>query len=615
MTGFIQLSKNFYVLPGAVNTGILISGDAALLFDCCDRVTPERLSELGVTSVELICCTQHRRVNVAGAYAFVAQGSQLAAPLKERELFENTNEYWSDWRNRWHLYHHQPSSQVLASPLPVSQVAKEGQDIIWKGYTIQVIDTPGPTMGSVSYLVEVEKRKICFSGDVLYGPGQIWDIYSLQKGFGTMDYHGFLGNYRLLRQSLEKLADYHLSALVPSHGQVIHDPDAALQMTIERLDEAWRNYCEISSMNYYFPNHAEGFLNNFDLMDQAQIHERPEYIPCVSGTMSAIVSDTGAVFVVDCGSSQAVNILNEWKDQGRIKSIDGVWITHYHDDHVDALGQFYLLFHAPIMTDEHSAEILEYPQRFVLPCISHSPSPPVTGTKHGESWKWHEFTFTAFHFPGQTFYHSGLLVEGHGKRAFLAGDAFSPCGLDDYCAGNRNFLGQGKGFNFCLDLIKELKPDLIFNQHQERPFSFTERQIDYMKDVLARREELYSCILPWSHPNFGTDEWWVRTYPYEQTVASGGDMRIKVCFTNHGPDTARGETEPVLPEGWKLDRTSSLSETTIDANQEGATHAWIKVAPDADQGQYIIPFRVTWDEEYLGQIRHALVVCRACENR
>ena len=47
-----------------------------------------------------------------------------------------------------------------------------------------------------------------FSGDVLYGPGQVWDVHSLQKNNGAWsDYHGFLGATKTLIASLAKLAD------------------------------------------------------------------------------------------------------------------------------------------------------------------------------------------------------------------------------------------------------------------------------------------------------------------------------------------------------------------------------------------------------------------------
>ena len=44
--------------------------------------------------------------------------------------------------------------------------------------------------------------------------------------------------------------------------------------------------------------------------------------------------------------------------------------------------------------------------------ISPSVAPVDHRTGDAESWRWHEFTLTAYHFGGQTLYHGGLLVEG-----------------------------------------------------------------------------------------------------------------------------------------------------------------------------------------------------------
>jgi len=219
-----QLSTHLYLLKGAVNTGVLIKDGKALLFDCCDSVTPERLAKLGVRSVEMICCTQYRRPNTAGVYTFIEAGTQLVVPQGERGLFEDVDVYWSNWKNRWHLYHSRPGPQVPAKSMRVERRVGESDIIEWQGFRIRVIDTPGATDGSVSYLVEDDGKTFGFCGDVLCGSGQVWDLYSLQKGFDTiLDYHGFLGGRRTLAASLNKLATSGTTVLIPSHGAAVRD--------------------------------------------------------------------------------------------------------------------------------------------------------------------------------------------------------------------------------------------------------------------------------------------------------------------------------------------------------------------------------------------------------
>jgi hypothetical protein len=268
------------------------------------------------------------------------------------------------------------------------------------------------------------------------------------------------------------------------------------------------------------------------------------------------------------------------------------------------------------------AEIVEEPLRFHLPCISPCSAPVARATGEGESWRWHEFALTAYHFPGQTLYHGGLLVEGRGARVFFAGDSGAPTGLDDYCAQNRVFLGVGRGFRRCIEIWRACRPDAIFNEHQEQAFHFSSQQLDTMDGMLAERERLFGELLPWAHPDFGTDEYWVRADPYEQAVAPGEVFAVDVVFTNHGPAPVEARVAPVLPAGWGWAEPRNQAVVRVPARTEGlaagwctdpdrAARLWIVVPDDAAPGLVVIPFRVTWDGRYLGQIRHALVRVRA----
>ncbi|MBN1293155.1 MAG: MBL fold metallo-hydrolase [Candidatus Latescibacteria bacterium] len=605
----IELAANLLLLAGAVNTGVLISDGSALLFDCCDTVTYERLEKFGVNHVDMILCTQHRRVNIAGTPLFTKKGARLVAPYHERELFEETNIYWNGWRNRWHMYDAQPGPQVLAEPMNIDRAVSEGDEIIWNGYTIRVIDTPGATMGAVSYLVEVNGETFCFSGDTIYAPGKIWDLYSLQKGYeySIGDYHGFLGNRRLLIPTLKKLGSCGATCLVPSHGEVMANPEEATALTIKRLDEAWLSYSSISSLRYWFPEMMKEGVDDPQRIPPAPRLDRLDFVYRIPETTYVLVSETGAALVMDCGYDHVINELQRMIGAGAIKKIEGAWITHYHDDHVDAMGRFYNTFYCPIIADRHVAEIISHPNRYYLPCLSHSIIPVTKITRDGESWNWHEFKLTAYHFPGQTLYHGALFVEGRGKRILFTGDSFSPYGIDDYCPGNRNFLGKGQGYDKCIELVRNLHPDYIINSHMDFTMTLTDKELDHIQEILDKREEIFAALLPWEHPNFGTDVCWVRSFPYEQDVFSGSSCAMEVQFTNHADFKITAEAEPVLPQGWSWDRDSSNHITEIASHRDGAAHLKISIPENCLSGLYVIPFRILWNGKYLGQIRHTLI--------
>ncbi len=616
------LAPGVCVLDGAVKTGVFVRDGKALLVDCCETVTRERLRSLGVEQVEMICFTQHRRPNVMGAYRFAGdQGAQLIVSEKDRSLFDDVDAYWNNWRNRWHLYHFQPGPQVLPRPLQVARTVKEGDSIEWRGFTLRVLETPGATEGAVSYCVDVDGKRLAFIGDVMCGSGQVWDLYSLQKGFRKVgDYHGFLGMREPLIASLHKLTATAPSLAIPSHGTQIDDVARAAAMLEERLNVLFRNYVSISSLNYYFPTQFEDLNEDAARMPRAEQLTPPAWVRRVAYTSYAVMADSGHALLIDCGHDTVLAKLDEWKKDGTLKSVEGCWVTHYHDDHVDSLSRLPIRS-CPIMADAHMAEILEHPHRYFLPCIAPTPVPVARKTADGESWTWREFTLTAFHFPGQTLYHGGLLVEGHGAKVFFAGDSGAPTGLDDHCAANRNFLGDGRGFRRCLDIWRVTQPDYIFNQHQDKAFRFTESQLNYLEQTLIAREALVEAITPWDEADFAIDEHWVRTYPYEQEAAPGDSVTLQVHVTNHSKTPAPFVVKPVLPPGWNWDPGASTTSTEVPARTDGwltpvtsrpdaQLLAAIRVPLDAPTGLYVIPFSMTYRQWQLGAIRHALVRVR-----
>ena len=212
-------------------------------------------------------------------------------------------------------------------------------------------------------------------------------MHSLQKNMGTFsDYHGFLGATKTLIASLEKLAGAGAARLVPSHGEILAEPAAAANLTVQRLRELFRNYAAISAINFYFPELFAELKDDPWRMPIAALYDFPDFILPVAGTSFAVRSDSGALFLIDCGWDSVLDKLQTWQEESRYTRLEGCWVTHYHDDHVDALNHLAGFNHTPIYASEQFAEIIEHPSRFFLPCISPSPAPvdhPVPTARPG----------------------------------------------------------------------------------------------------------------------------------------------------------------------------------------------------------------------------------------
>ncbi len=609
----VRLSKDLHVYQGTVNVGILCSGDRALLFDCGEGTVADALPGLGVKKVERVLFTHHHRDQACGAARLVEAGAQLVVPDAERTWFDNVESYWNDPKTRWDIYIFHPHRLMLAESVPVAATVKPGDTIDWRGARITVLGTPGHTDGSVSYLVEADGRKTIFCGDAVYDAGQIWELHSLQKGFqrGTRrisDYHGFLGAQDALIASLGRLKAAGAETLVPSHGKVMNDPAAAIDKLLARLETCYDRYVAISALRHYFPQLFEEFQGRPGHMPVGTAIEVPKCLRHY-GTTWVIVSEDKAAFVLDAGHERRIDDLKKLIESEGLSGVEGLWITHYHNDHTAAIPQFLEAFGCPCYADEHVAEVISNPMAWRIPCISPSVAKIDKSLKHGESWKWHEFTLTSYFLPGQTLYHGGLLVEGQGLRLLFVGDSFTPAGIDDYCALNRNWLGAGVGFNACLDLMEQLKPTHLFNCHVDVAFNFTAEQYQAMRDNLAEREKLFGDLFPWDHANYGMDESWIRTFPYEQEVQPCDAVRLEVVVTNHSPDARQAAARVLLPSSWQQPPTDWQT-VPAPAKQETPIVLRIQVPANVKPGRYVLPVDIRYAAWLLPQFSEAIVVVK-----
>lgn len=618
-----QITRNIYLAHDFINTAIIKSGRRALLIDCADFITPGLLASLGIDQVEAVLFTQHRRTVAAGVYNLAAQQPDLYCSVLDRELFEQADAYWSDDKNRWRLMHYQPGPQVLPRPVRIKAALADKEELSWRGFTIQALATPGPTEGSMSFLVQDQARTICFCGSTIYGKGQLLDIYSLQKGHGSEDYHGFMGNAQLLQDSLARLGASEPDILVPSHGPLIHQAQPALELASRRLKEIYASYYATSSMNYYTSIYFPGFFGcqakSKERMPPARQVELPDFLHYLPGTTSfVLISKTGAALVLDCGGEPALAGLQQLQAEGLFSRIEACWITHYHHDHVEAVNQLRDQSGCRVISFELTAAIIREPAAYYLPCVSPQAVTVDCTVRDGQSWTWHEFKLTAYSCPGQTLYDGALFVEKDGLGFLAVGDSFSPNGLDDYCCQNRNLLSDRQGFFSCLALLRRLKPDFLLNQHQAKAFVFQPGQLDYLEQKLLERKELLASLLPWPEVDFGLDEWWLRTYPYTQEVAPGSVFSVEVQLTNHLLATSTLELEPVLPPGWAKEPGLARKTITVPARTDGTAFPGsarpdgraifsFQVPDSALPGREIILFRVRWNGRYLGQFRHALL--------
>jgi glyoxylase-like metal-dependent hydrolase (beta-lactamase superfamily II) len=564
--------------------------------------------------------THSRRDAAWAGRALVERGAAAVVPAGDAGQFADAEAFWARFAEaRFHDYA-QVSSKVLVKNLPAAKSVRGGDELAWGDATFKVLDTPGPTRGSVTYLLERGGRKIAFPGDLIREDGRIADLFSLQDAIPEAKirgYHGWAARLADVVSSLETLAGAKPDLLVPARGPVIRDPAPAIARLIARIRAVYANYLSVDALRWYFGDEhirvkAKRVLGPgtpVRWMPMAETRPLPPWIVAVANSRLIVAAD-GSGFLVDCGGKDIVADLRSRRDAGTLRSLEGVFVSHYHDDHTDALPLLVDTFRCPIHAVGGLIDVLERPGDYRLPCLTKNAARVGRRHRHGDSWRWKEFRMTAWDFPGQTLWHDALLVERDGgEKMLFAGDSFTPSGIDDYCLQNRNFLRDGAGYFRCLDLLETLPRNTwMINQHVAPAFRFSPEATAHMRATLKDRVDLLRDLLPWDDPNFGLDEGWVRVEPYSVRARASEEAAATVKVMNHSPRTREFAIRLRAPQGWAVE-PAGAARMSIPGGREGEFRFRIRPAPGAG-GTHVITADVSWEGGELIEWAEAMVEVR-----
>lgn len=604
------LDDTLGVLRDGANVGVLRDGEQALLIDCGSGAVLERLPLLGIGIVAWVLATHHHRDTCSGLPRCRAQGARLAVSAEERHLFEAVERHWQAPTSLFHRYRLRPGTNVLPRSVAVDQALADGDVFPWRYHAIHVVGTPGHTDGSLSYVIDHGNDRVAFVGDLLYDGGRFWELWSLQGPLpddpvGSQDYHAFCGRGRQAVRSLERLlAQYAPTVLIPAHGPVIRDPGAALGVLRDSLEALLANYYRTSAMRYYFGEWATRQMGTAPQVLPGQFATPPTWYRVIRGTTRAIIAPSGRALLFDSAGPAVAEHVVSLVASGAIAGVDAVWISHYHDDHVGGIAALTAQTGCAVWAHRGLVDILEHPDAYCMPGLDPTEIAVDRVLEEGQLLTWEGFTLSAYDFPGQAIHHSALFIEYAGTTLLIAGDSFTPGGLDDYCSHNRNLLGAGRGYDRCLDVLEQLQPDLLVNMHVTLPFVLPATFRAEARVALRERERLLQRLLPWEHPNFGLDPQWSRAYPYRQTLAAGANGTLTLQFSNYATSTLHVHCVLTSPAGWTVQQPTAEQ---IAPGTDGALVASFVVPPDTAAGRYILTADVSVNGRAFGAWVDALV--------
>lgn len=575
----------------------------AVAIDFGSGLALEHLAGLGIRRITDVLMTHHHRDQGQGLPLAVEHGARIHVPPVEIELFARVEEMWESRQldNDYNL--RQDRFSLLAS-VPVHATVPEYRHIECAGVRMLVLPTPGHTVGSVTYLLDRDGERIAFSGDLVYAPGKVWSLAATQWSYTENEGAAMTVLSALL------LHRYHLSAIAPSHGDVMRDPDHALEL----LAQTMQQYVD-SRRSYPWDLRAR-LEDPFTAVTPHLLLNRTS-ISC----SYVLLSETREALIIDYGYDMTTGLILGQERAARrpwlaslpaLRELFGVTrisvalATHYHDDHVAGLPLLREIEKTQLWIPENVAPTLADPWREDLPCQWYDPIPADRIIPLEEPFTWNEYTITAHAQPGHTLYAVAYSLTVDGVKVVFTGDQQEGLGGRD---GRRDILNYQYRNLFRLgdyvksaELYRRIGPGLMASGHWD-PRWVDEEYLTYLGEAGRAVDDLHERLLPGEALAIGPAGQAARLLPYRRSVVAGEPADYTVEIRNPLPSPARARVTPVLPLGWR----SSESELEVDLGPGEESSVQLTVTPASSGRRQRIAIDVAIGDLRLGQHAEALL--------
>jgi len=601
-----KINDHLYVFEDTCSVYLIRDGSRAVLIDFGSGKILDHLSALGITQVDWILHTHHHRDQCQGDFRAAERKIPIAVPAHERHLFADAQNFWRN-RRIFHLYYVRNDFNTITENIPVARALHDYSTFRWGSMDFLILPTPGHTLGSISLIATVDGKRTAFTGDLMYAPGKIHNLYDTQVNYGGSE--GIdLGVY-----SLARLGEMKPELVCPSHGDILPNPGDGIRQTITRLTD----YYKFQTGN----NPSEEGIPSV-----VSPHLICHYM--TTSSFYAILSNSGKAMFIDYGSASGIhfgnferataatdrirfvehNIDRLKRDYG-LKQVDVAMPSHMHDDHMNGFPHLVRHHQTKVWCYENMVDVFENPRGFNLGCILGEPFKVGRSFRDGERFKWEEYEFEIKHSPGHTEYQMALFVNIDGKRCAFTGDAFFPNPRNDGTLRHnlifRNHVENDSHLKSVRTLI-EREPQTICPGHGQ-PYPVDRSILLATEQKLRRQQQFFFDLLPEGETDYGLDPSWVRLYPYQLLLSPGGRQKLQIHVQNYYAKPMKVELSLIAPSEWTLTPETIMLNVAARAKSSASVDVAIPrdwVPPSA---RFAIAADVVRDGNYLGQITEAVV--------
>ena len=547
----MELSPHLLRARDTCNVYLLRHGPDAILVDFGAGAVLDALPD-GEAPPRAVVVTHHHRDQVQGLGRAVATGMEIWVPPVERELIETVDQHWQS-RAIANSYDVRQDRFSLLESVPVTGSVPEYRELELGAVRLRPVPTPGHTIGSVSYLAEVDGQRVAFVGDLLYAPGKVWSLAATMWSYGE---HGGAAATIL---SLLALKRERLDLLLPSHGEPIRDVDAAIDRTV---DELWRLLDFRGSHRELGEWIDRPFVSLTPHLLQNRTSFSLSYV-LVSRSGKALLLDYGYDAIADVPNVTDRSARRPWlyslealKREHGVTSVDVVLPTHYHDDHVAGFNLLREVEGTQVWAPEHIADVLEDPTRYDLPCLWYDAIPVARRLPRQGTVRWEEFEIGVHELPGHTAFAAAYSFEVDGTRVVASGDqqnmAWGRQPLPErlnYIYPNRVSLGD---FVRSARLYAEIDPELMIGGHWP-PRWVAPDYLEMLAEQGELMDELHRSLLPLEEVDLGLEGFAARIEPYRSEIPGGEAFELEVWVRNPFPQPDEVHVRLAVPDGWRAD--------------------------------------------------------------
>ena len=628
-SSLVQLSPHLYRFTDTCQVYVLVDGDHALLIDAGSGAVLDALREIGVKHVDWVLHTHHHRDQCAGTPMIQTAGARVAVPEYERHLFEEPELFWQT-RRVFDNYNDRNTFFSIGADVHVDAVLEDYEVFHWRGYEFEVLPAKGHTLGSSALVVQIDGRRVAFTGDLLFRGGKLYQLHAMEYAYGSME--GVLFTI----QSIQALQKQHVAKCYPSHGDVIEDVAGDIQRLENRLMDCARL--------------GRGMrVAGRDSIPEPVFLPQPKFVPLsrhllwggvwTCSNFYVVLSDSGKAMFVDYGHAFWPHMhmgpdhdgletmrfvehhLDELREDYGVTEFALVVPTHIHDDHTCGIPYLQRHHGTQCWALQEVGQVLADPAAWTsTPCTFPKPIRIDRWLADGERFQWEEYEFEIHFAPGQTEFHS--IYAGHidGRKVAFTGDNYFEAEvLEGGQIENRPYQTTVLRNSFqlamhrrCAEVMRQVSPEMICPGHRD-VLACNKAKLDEYCDFIARKERVFRNLVPEPADHY-IDLFWARLLPYVASVAPGEVQEYRLLLRNNQEKEVVYEARLHAPEGWTS--TDEYQSLRLGPGESGelALQAAAPIKAD-DCRRRLLTAEIRIDGVLQGNISEALVQVRPSDGQ